>query len=156
MSDDNKGIKYFLICIDVFTRYLYIQSMKDKTKEMVIKSLKKILKDEQPAVLEMDFGSEFVSLPFKKLLKDKNIYAQNVDKGMTNTSLGTLNRVCRTIRDMINKYMTLHNTHTYIDVLPKLICNYNHTFHSGNKGEPAKPGLDLIKNILDKNIEMHK
>ena len=47
--------------------------------------------------------------------------------------------------------MTLHNTHTYIDVLPKLSYNYNHTFHSGIKGEPAKPDLDLIKNISDEN-----
>ena len=29
MSDDNKGIKYFLICIDVFTRYINIEPMKD-------------------------------------------------------------------------------------------------------------------------------
>ena len=62
---------------------------------------------------------------------------------MSNTSSGTLNRVCRPIRDMINKYITLHDTHTYIDVLPKLIYNYNHTFQSGIKGEPAKPDLGL-------------
>ena len=42
MSNDNKGINYFLICIDVFTRYLYIEPMKDKTKETVVKHLKKI------------------------------------------------------------------------------------------------------------------
>ena len=95
----------------------------------------------------MGFGSEFVSLPFKKLLnkiKDKNIYDQNVNKGMTSTSLGTLNRVCRSIRDIIKKYMTLHVTHTCIDILPKLIYNHNHTFHLGIKGEPAKPDLDLF------------
>ena len=66
MSDNNEGIKDFLICIVVFTRYLYIEPMKDKTKETVVKHWKKILKDEKPEVLEMDFGSEFVSLPVKK------------------------------------------------------------------------------------------
>ena len=89
------------------------------------------------------------------MLKDKNIYAQHVNKALTNTSLGTLNRVC-TIRDIINKYMTLHDPNTYIDVIPKLISNYNHTYHSGIRGTPANPYLYLIKKILDEKYRNAK
>ena len=76
MADDNKKVNQFLVCIDVFTRYLYIEPIKDKTKETTVKHLKNILKDEKPEILKMDFGSEFVSLPVKKLLKDKNVIAK--------------------------------------------------------------------------------
>ena len=45
-------------------------------------------------------------------------------------------RFNRSIRELIDKYMIEYNTHKYIDVLDKLINNYNNRKHSGIKMTP--------------------
>ena len=54
---------------------------KTKAKETTVKHLKKVLKDGKPEVLEMDFGSEFVSLLLKKTGKMKICRAKMPIKG---------------------------------------------------------------------------
>jgi len=54
------------VCIDVFSRYTWVTPMKNKTKETVCESMKKILKDIQPAIINCDQGSEFNSHVFFK------------------------------------------------------------------------------------------
>jgi hypothetical protein len=39
------------------------------------------------------------------------------------------NRFSRTLKTIRSKYMTLHNTTTYINILPKLIDGYNSSPH---------------------------
>ena len=46
------------------------------------------------------------------------------------TKQAIVERVHRTIREMIGRYMQINNTKKYIDVLPKLVENYNNTQHS--------------------------
>ena len=46
MSDyakDNNGYKYFLAVIDVFSRYAWIEPLKDKTADSIVKAFKKII-----------------------------------------------------------------------------------------------------------------
>ena len=52
--------------------------------------------------------------------------------------LGIVDRFVRTLREKLNKYMAMHNTTNYIDVLQKLVLNYNNAYHSGIKKIPAE------------------
>ena len=52
--------------------------------------------------------------------------------------LGIFDRFVRTLREKLNKYMAMHNTTTYIDVLQKIVYNYNNGYHSGIKKIPAE------------------
>ena len=96
-----------------------------------------ILKIVIPKRINCDKGSEFISSQFKDVLKKYNVEVQYID--ITNhTKLGIIDRFVRTLRDMISKYMTVHETSNYIDALPDLIDNYNTSFHKGIQTSPDK------------------
>ena len=44
----------------------------------------------------------------------------------------------KTLRQKINMYLVQYNTSNYIDVLQKIVDNYNNTFHSGIKKNTSR------------------
>ena len=71
----NKGIKYLLMVIDVFSKYGWIAPLKDKKTESVRTAFDEILKKNkrEPEMLWTDKGSEFNSKHFKDFLKKKKM-----------------------------------------------------------------------------------
>ena len=63
-------MKYLLLVIDVFSKYVWIKPMADKKTESVSKAFDEIFKGKRkPRMLWMDKGSEFISRHFKDFLK---------------------------------------------------------------------------------------
>ena len=58
-SKFNRGIKYLLTVIDVFSKLGWMLPLKDKTGVSVSKALKEIFKQRKPEKLWMDKGKEF-------------------------------------------------------------------------------------------------
>ena len=129
LSSSNSGIHYILLAIDIFTRKVYVQPIKTKSAETVTRGFEQIIKETKPSKIQADHGKEFINTEFKNLLKLNNIELQLIDVGDHN-KLGIINRFCRTIRELLNKYMTAYKTTRYIDVLDKLVANYNNSKHS--------------------------
>ena len=44
LKDKNDGVAFLLVIIDIFTHYLWVEPLKTKTKEDVIKAFKKVFK----------------------------------------------------------------------------------------------------------------
>lgn len=152
IATTNSYYKYLLVAIDVFTRVLQVIPMKDKGTDSVLEAMNEIIKYFKPDTITTDKGKEYTNLQMKNLLKNNNINHVLVDVKQ-HSSLGVVDRVCRSIRNLINKYCTSHKTTRYIDALPKLIDNYNNTYHSTIKCTPN----DAINHIEDINsIMMHK
>ena len=67
---EKHGFKYFLVLIDVFSRHLFVEILKDKTSESVKKALQKIFATFTSPItkIETDEGGEFIGLKsfFKK------------------------------------------------------------------------------------------
>ena len=61
--------------------------------------------------------------------KSHNIELQLIPVGDKN-KIGIINRMCRTLREFLSKYMTAYKKTRYIDVLDKLVSNYNNSKHS--------------------------
>ena len=93
--------------------------------------------------------SQNLQKKIKDLLKQYEIKIIYVDVGNHN-QLGIVDRFCRTIRNLINKYLAANNTTNNINFLPDLVLNYNNSYHKGIDGIPAKYNEDRIKQI---NIE---
>ena len=147
ISTANKNYKYLLIAIDVFSRLAFVVPMKNKFTSTIIESTKDILNVTKPTIINVDQGSEFISHEFKKLIKDRDIEINYVDVG-DHHKLGIVDRLVRTIREKINKYLAMHNTTNYIDVLPNIVNNYNLAYHSGIKKAPTDVE-DNDKSVLD-------
>ena len=77
----NKGIKYLLVLIDIFSRLLLIRPLKDKNRASIRAALKIIFKDNKrrPNTIRFDQGGEFKSEVRKYLTKEgvHVFYTQN-------------------------------------------------------------------------------
>ena len=74
LSKYNKGIKYLLCAIDLFSKYAWVVPIKDKKGVSIVNAFKKIIsKERKPNKMWLDQGSEFYNQSFKKFLKINNI-----------------------------------------------------------------------------------
>ena len=136
LATANKNYKYLLVAIDVYSRIAFVVPIKNKTASFVIDALETILDQTEPTTITCDNGSEFINSEFKKLLTNRGIDINYVDIG-SHHALGKIDRFVRTLREKINKYMEMHNTTAYIDVLQTIVKNYNLTYCIGFKKAPV-------------------
>ena len=82
LSRYNKGYKYLLTCIDVFSKYAWTVPLKPKMGQELVKAFQTILSSgRKPNKLQTDQGKEFVNEHFQKLLRDKNIHYFTTNSG---------------------------------------------------------------------------
>jgi transposase InsO family protein len=124
----NGGYKYLLCSVDVFSRKALVIPMKHKSDST--ESMKTILFNEKPIVIQSDNGTEFVNRQFQRLLKKHNITHITVQTGDHNRQ-SIIERFNRSIEAIISKYQLSRNTNKYIDILDDIVYNYNHTYHRG-------------------------
>ena len=75
LSKQNKGIKYLLCVIDLFSKYTFVVPLKDKKGFSVTNAFSKIIKQSgrKPNKIWVDQGSEFYNHVFKRCLSRNNI-----------------------------------------------------------------------------------
>ena len=122
--------------LDVFSKYGWIVPLKDKKGETVTEAFKTILKEgRKPQYLWTDKGKEYYNKHVKELL-DKNkitLYStENEEKS------SVCERWNRTIKTRMWKQFTVQGNTQYLDMLPKLVKQYNNTKHSSIKMKPIE------------------
>ena len=135
-SRSNKGYKYILMIIDVFSKYGWAEPLKNKTGPEIVRAFKEIWNSGQkpPKHLWTDKGKEFDNELFRNLLEEKKVnlyWTENEEKS------SVVERWNRTIKRKMWKYFTKNRTGVYIDVLPDIIDKYNHTYHRSIKCTPT-------------------
>ena len=75
LSRYNKGFKYLLCAIDLFSKYAWVLPIKDKKGTSIVNTFKKIVSKgkSKPNKIWVDEGSEFYNQSFKYFLKINNI-----------------------------------------------------------------------------------
>ena len=75
ISKYNKGIRYLLCVIDIFSKYAWVTPLKDKKGTTIVNAFQSILNNSKRKSnkIWVDQGSEFYNAHFKKWLKDNNI-----------------------------------------------------------------------------------
>ena len=132
----NDGYQYVLLLIDILTRYVWTYPLKNKTGPVVLEAFKQIFTTNlKPSVLFTDRGSEFVYSKLKKyldLMGIKHWFSSN------ETKANYAERSIKTVKAKLYRYMTKHQTHRFIDVLPQITDSYNNTFHRTIKMTPSQ------------------
>ena len=64
-SKFNRGIKYLLAVINIFSKYSWLIPLKDKTDKSVASALKTIFKERKPEKMWVDKGKEFYNKDVK-------------------------------------------------------------------------------------------
>ena len=68
------GVRYLLMVIDVFSKFGWIEPLRNKKAESIVEAFNKILKTgRKPKYLWSDRGLEFYNKYFKKLFVEKGI-----------------------------------------------------------------------------------
>lgn len=138
IAEENDNVKYLLFCIDVYSRYLWVKPLKTKYSAEVADKFIEIFNDGHiPAYICADEGSEFKGNTLQ-LFKTFNIGFYNV-YGKAKASL--VERVQRTIKSRIFRYLTIKNSKRYIDELNNIVESYNITPHSSTKLTPKQKYL---------------
>ena len=142
LSKYNKGIKYLLYAIDLFSKYERVFPIKDKKGSSIVNAFKKILSDStelhpnrKPNKIWVDKGSEFYNKPFKDFLKINNIemYSTcNEGKSVVAESF------IRTLKNKIFKNMTAISKNDSFDVLDDIVNKYSNTVHRTIKMKPTE------------------
>ena len=136
LSTENDGVKYLLVVIDVFSRFLWVVPLKNKLHGSVISGLREIFQTSKPKELRTDKGSEFKNKWMTSFLKDQGVHhyvTQNITKA------NYAERVIRTLKVLMYRYITHKRSYRYLDVLQDLVHNYNHRVHRALEGlSPAE------------------
>ena len=133
----NKGVKYLLMVIDVFSKYGWIKPLKDKKTESVSLAFDEIFKKSKrkPTMLWTDKGSEFISKHFKEFLKKNKIklyHTENEEKS------SIVERWNKTMKNRMWKMFSANNNTVYWVKLEELVDDYNNTKHPSLKMTPIE------------------
>ena len=133
----NRGYRFALILIDVFTKKLYTVALKKKTKEATAQAFQTIFKDfdEFPINIVTDRGLEFHNKEVRKIFDSYGINHYSTPT-KTNWKASVAERVIRTIKSRLYKYFKTKKTTNWVDVLPQFTKNYNSTPHSSHGFSP--------------------
>ena len=150
-SKFNRGVKYLLAVIDVFSKCGCLIPLKDKTGKSVAIALTNIFKKRKPEKMWMDKGKEFYNKDVKDLVE---LYStENEEK------FSVAERWIRTMKEKMWKYFSANSTNVYIDVLSDLGKEYNNTSHSSIKMTPVNASkkeneLKVWRNLYPDHLEI--
>ena len=116
ISKFNKGVRFLLCAIDIFSKYTWVVLLKDKKGVSIANAFQKILDDSKrnPNKIWVDKGSEFYIKSMKSWLENnrRETYStHNEGKSVV------AKRFIRTLESKIYKYMTSILKNEYIDKL---------------------------------------
>lgn len=134
LANANDGIKYWLIVIDVFSKKLGLRTLKTKNALEVKNAMQSVFEEMQtPELLRSDGGREFDNKLLKKYLDELGVRYQ-IARNQSHANFSE--RIIRTIKALMYKYLTHNNTHKYHDVIQQLVASYNNSIHSSTKMAP--------------------
>lgn len=120
----NNHVAYLLVCIDVFSRFAFVQPLKKKTPGDVLDGFKKMKR--QPWILFTDRGREFSGV-FKKHLDEKGI--RHVYATSDDVKCAMVERLNRTLKTRIWHHITTTGSYKYVGVLQSIVHSINNSHH---------------------------
>ena len=137
----NRGYRYLLTVVDVFSKYAWVEPVKSKTGKAVTEAMTKILKrsgGRRPINLQTDDGKEFYNKTFQALMKQKGIHHFSTSG---DTKASVVERFNRTLKQRLYRYFTVKNTLNFVPVLQDLVQGYNRSYHRSIRMAPSQVSL---------------
>lgn len=135
-SAENENFRYILMCIDIFSKYLYARPLKTKTAREVCDAMRSIFdeSDGAPNNIHSDEGKEFFNSTFRRLMIEYNINHYNT---YSHLKASIVERVNRTIKTILAKLFDYNSSYDWVTILPDVVEKYNNTYHRTIEMTPA-------------------
>lgn len=134
-SNQNNGFKYILIVIDTYTKYVWVEALKNKTGKECAKGMLNILKKASPKLLQTDNGGEFYNTTFQRIVKKYKIRHYS---SYSVIKCSMVERVIRTLKNKIYHHFTATGTRNWFRSISKIVYDYNNTPHRTIKFTPCE------------------
>ena len=135
LSKKNKGIKYLLWAIDLFSKNAFVVTLKGKKGISITNAFKKITKQSsrKPNKIWVDQAGEFYNHVFKKWLSSNDIIMYSTFNEVKSV---VAERFIRTLKNKFYIHMTATGKNVYYDVSDDVVNEYNNTKHNTIEMKP--------------------
>ena len=154
VSSANDDYRYLLTAIDIFTRYAFVEPLKNKKASTFLEGFKRIAERAVtlPQRILADRGAEIKNKSFADYCRQNKIKLLHSDNYIHAPFVERFNR---TLKTLMYRYMTSRETERFIDVLPRLVETYNSREHrmigmSPNEAEKEE-NANLIREKQEEN-----
>lgn len=151
----NKGFRYILVLLNMFSKRVWACPLKRKTGEDVTKAMKKLLTSTggTPDNLQTDMGKEFYNQHFRKLMQTFNINHYSTFSSM---KASPVERVNRTLKNKMWKEFSMQGSYKWLQLLPKVVNQYNDTVHRTTGYKPIEVNHSNAKILLQTVYDFQK
>ena len=153
-SKINKGYRYLLTCIDIFSKYAFAIPLKDKKGITIKNALQKIFNKRKPKFLWTDNGKEFYNNQVNDLLEKNNIKLYSTNNSEIKSSV--IERFNRTFKNMMYKKFTENNNTIFYNIIDKLVNEYNNKYHRTIKMTPVEASKKINENKIKQIYDFEK
>ena len=135
ISKFNKGFRFLLCVIDIFSKYVWIAPLKDNQGISIVNAFQSIIKDfnRKPNKTWVHKSSEFYNNSFKKWVQENDVILYSTNNEVKSV---VAERFITTLKNKYYKYMTPRSKSVYNDKLDDIVNEYNNTYHRTIKMEP--------------------
>lgn len=138
-GDENNDYKYILVCIDVYSRYVWMKPLKSKSCDEVIRMLKDCLTD-AGKLLKQQVHPNYIATDeeeaFKKITYNEFKIQRIICQGKYGAA--TAESYIREFKKRLSTYFTQRKNHKWIDVYADILDAYNHRKHSVTNRVPIE------------------
>ena len=153
-SKINKGYRYLLTCIDIFSKYAFAIPLKDKKGITIKNALQKIFNKRKPKFLWTDNGKEFYNNQVNDLLEKNNIKLYSTNNSEIKSSV--IERFNRTFKNMMYKKFTENNNTIFYNIIDTLVNEYNNKYHRTIKMTPLEASKKINENKIKQIYNFEK
>jgi transposase InsO family protein len=145
LAADNDGVKHLLVCIDCFSRFLWVRTLKTKRAREVLAALDSVFAAmvDLPRQILCDRGTEIKNAAMTTFLQNRGVEMLHT---FSEVKAGIVERCNRSLQNLIYRSMTDRQSRRFVDVLPELVSSYNGRPHRSIDGlSPAEGEMDRNK-----------
>ena len=125
-SQQNRGFKFMLMIMDIFTRQAWAFPLKTKSGKEISAIFRPFFRDHPTERLQTDEGKEFYNSDVRNVLRDYGIELFSI---YSPTKAAHVERLNRTVKGMLEKIFTAHNTKNWVDAIDDVMHVYNNRKH---------------------------
>lgn len=134
LARQNRGVRFLLVCICCFSRYVQVRPLKRKMGAQVADAIETMYTESGriPQRAQTDQGLEFTNVHTQTVFKKFNIHHYWT---YSKLKAALAERLCRSLRSLIAKFLHGRSDQRYIDHLQKIVQLYNNRKHRGLGGK---------------------
>lgn len=128
LATRNRGVRYYLVVIDTFTRKIWVRPLKNKKGDTVATAFEAVLNEMERGGdvqrLLTDRGTEFTGREFQAVLN-----RWDIKHSLPIRHAPHVERVQRTIQSLTGKYCTQYETMRFEHIMQLIVASYNKRYH---------------------------